>query len=369
MKFPYLNEVTRLVADGYVSARRHPRLPLVIYNYTPKATYEFSAPSWPEPLALCRGLVLDDEGNIVGRSYKKFWNYSQVMDIIPDSGEPDLLEKVDGSLILAFMYHGELVVASRGSFESDQAKHAAAIIQKMEALTSGPFYQYWFNVESGYTAVFEVVYPENRVVVDYGDTDQLVLLDVIENDTGRHNDNLKCLLYDAWSFSDSAQRFIRYADICQTSIADASVSAKENVEGYVARWPCGFRAKIKLAEYVRLHRLMYCVSSTTIWENLRSGLPMDELLDRVPSAFKDWVEGTRNSLIFQYRTVEETCQYVLDSLSHLKHDRKAFAGEVKQYSCFPQVVFLMLDGKLYSDTIWKAVRPKWSTPFKKGVQE
>jgi hypothetical protein len=41
MIYPRFEEAQKLVADGLVSKRKHPTLPLYIYNYTPKAVHEF----------------------------------------------------------------------------------------------------------------------------------------------------------------------------------------------------------------------------------------------------------------------------------------------------------------------------------------
>ena len=47
-------------------------------------------------------------------------------------------------------------------------------------------------------------------------------------------------------------------------------------------------------------------------------------------------------------------------------DRKDFATKVLHYR-HSSVLFSMLDGKSYEDTIWKIIKPKWSKPFKKDL--
>ena len=42
-----------------------------------------------------------------------------------------------------------------------------------------------FCPKPGKTYLFEIIYPENRIVVDYGDYKGLVLIDVIDNETGK----------------------------------------------------------------------------------------------------------------------------------------------------------------------------------------
>src|SRR5690606_34703132 len=42
-----------------------------------------------------------------------------------------------------------------------------------------------FNAPNRYTLLFEIVYPENRIIVDYGDTEDLVLLGGVDNRSGK----------------------------------------------------------------------------------------------------------------------------------------------------------------------------------------
>ncbi len=40
------------------------------------------------------------------------------------------------------------------------------------------------KIEKDKTYLFEIIYPENRIVIDYGDSDDLILLSIINNETG-----------------------------------------------------------------------------------------------------------------------------------------------------------------------------------------
>ena len=69
-----IDKLNEQVAGGYISIRKHPSLPLKIYNYTSKATFEGR---WNLETILCRGLIVDDKGVIVSRCIPKFFNLGQ----------------------------------------------------------------------------------------------------------------------------------------------------------------------------------------------------------------------------------------------------------------------------------------------------
>ncbi len=66
MKYPHFDELGKLKADGFISARPHPVHPLTIYNYTVKSRMTPLA-DWTQPMKDCRGLILDADGEIIGR--------------------------------------------------------------------------------------------------------------------------------------------------------------------------------------------------------------------------------------------------------------------------------------------------------------
>ena len=75
-------------------------------------------------------------------------------------------------------------------------------------------------------------------------------------------------------------------------------------EGYVIRFKNGFRMKIKGNEYKRLHRILTNISNRDIWEYLKEGKPLDEILDKVPDEFYNWVRETESSLKTQFEEIK-----------------------------------------------------------------
>ena len=77
-------------------------------------------------------MVIDADGNILARPFQKFKNFEEhdpsEIDMTQDY---DVFEKMDGSLIILFYYEPRMtwIVASRGSFISEQAIEAQKMLQ------------------------------------------------------------------------------------------------------------------------------------------------------------------------------------------------------------------------------------------------
>ena len=118
-----LNILSKYIDEGLVIKQVHPTLPLSIYNYSRECQY---GGKWDDITLNCRGLVLDDGGNVIAKPFPKFFNYEE--HIAEESKLPpipnenfEVYEKMDGSLGIVFNYDGEWYMATRGSFQSDQA--------------------------------------------------------------------------------------------------------------------------------------------------------------------------------------------------------------------------------------------------------
>ena len=338
------DKLDKLVGEGWLISQVHPTLDLTIYNYSQKTQYERM---WNEETLSCRGLVLDSLGNVVARPFKKFFNLSEVEGEIPDLPF-EVFEKMDGSLGIFFWYNGNPIFASRGSFTSDQSKVGWEILKGMD----------YKNLKRGVTYLFEIIYPENRIIVDYGDTEKLVLLGAIETSTGEEipysgiGENLERFeLVRKWSNKKSISELAKENDLIR--------------EGYVLRFSNGYRVKVKFEEYCRLHKIITSVSNIDIWEKLKDGLPLNEILDKVPDEFYGWVKNTENRLREEFQDILGNSEKILYSIRKKLGDseRKVYAEEIKK-NINPGILFNLLDGKNPDQVIWKLVRPKWAKPFR-----
>ena len=88
----------------------------------------------------------------------------------------ELYEKMDGNLAIMFHYREKRIFCTRGSFCSDQALKAEEIFKKNYLIR---------NVMKECTYCFEIIYPENKIVVDYGEIEDLFLLSITHVRSGK----------------------------------------------------------------------------------------------------------------------------------------------------------------------------------------
>ena len=394
------------IEKGLIIKQVHPTLPLSIYNYSRTCQY---GGLWDEITLACRGLVLDNEGNVIAKPFPKFFNYEEhTAEEIPNDLF-DVYEKMDGSLGICFYYERELTyseryklwfngnyetgmeyfeeivpnfddpyyhptptkkgewhIATRGSFVSEQAVKGKELLGKYN----------FQKLHTDYTYLFEIIYKENRIVCDY-DFEDVVLLGVINTKTGvevnLHSDTEDVRIQNiikniGLNVVTRYNTFGEGFDVLKKEISNSK-------EGYVIRFRNGMRMKIKGDEYVRLHRILTNFSTTDIWELLRTGGDMNEFLERVPDEFDKWVKMTIRDLKYAHFQICERAGKLHDGFRYGKYGdvypeptKKEFAEFVmKQYVPLRSVMFAMWDKKPYDDIVWKLIKPKWSKPFKKDV--
>jgi RNA ligase len=350
-----INILNNYIEKGLVVKNDHPTLPISIYNYSRTCQYENN---WDEITKSCRGLILDQEGNVIAKGFDKFFNIEEHKpEEIPN--EPfEVFEKLDGSLGILFWYQGKWILATKGSFTSDQAVRAKEILKK-----------YNFEpIPKGYTTLVEIIYPENRIVCGYGDEESLIVLSMINNSSGKELDYTS-LLYIS---DETRMPVVKKYDAVNDYKTLKSLISKDR-EGYVIRFRNGFRMKIKGEEYVRLHRILTGFSNVNIWEYLKDGKNIDELLDRVPDEFDKWVRSTIQDLKYGCFQLRETAGKLHDGFRYGKFgdrdpepSKKEFAEFVmKQQEVLHAIMFAMWDGnnEKVDDIIWKLIKPKYSKPF------
>jgi len=232
--------------EGRISKQVHPTLPLSIYNYTAKAQY---VNQWLKSERVCRGLIVEDfTYEVIARGPEKFFNYGQ-------TGSPDVwlddevivTRKEDGSLGIGWVYGPHVGVATRGSFMSEQALHASTdLLHEIGE-------EIRHTATRGFTKIFEIVYPENRIVLHYGDRDELIPLGNVDNETG--------LIVERYS-----PNIVRL----RTTVADAlKMEIPDDEEGYVLDVLRGgetaSHVKLKGETYKLLHAILTNTSARRIW--------------------------------------------------------------------------------------------------------
>lgn len=372
------------ILAGLVRAQDHPTLPLRILNYTERCAYDGA---WDDVTRQCRGLIYDTATfEVVARPFPKFFNYGQ-----PGAADLDLdapawvTEKMDGSLGILYPViedGGVYAVATRGSFTSEQALHATEVWR--ERYAGGP----WFPTP-GYSYLFEIIYPGNRIVCDYGDTDDLVLLAALSTETGGVR------LPEGWPGPSAEQHPYR------TLREALEAEPRPNAEGFVVTMfiPDGReeRVKIKQDDYVALHRILTGTNARNVWEvaavtacvgyvtdpkQWGSFLRIDparadevlalgdDWLAGVPDEFYGWIEETT-------ATAEETVYRLLDEAQSIVEQAKAETDRRTRYELVvasghpaTQELMRLAEGRDEHARLvmrcWLAARPEPTSPFSRS---
>ena len=359
-----LQTLHRYYEDGRLYKQTHPTLPLTIWNYTEKVQYEGL---WDEITLSCRGLITEDTtGKILVRPFKKFFNYEEVVDkdVIPSKGDYVYIqEKMDGSLGILFNYNYEWIMATRGSFTSNQAIKGLEILKSKYILDT---------FEPSVAYLCEIIYPENRIVVDYKKEKIMFLSAAInwgfngwkESDDSELHWTTACAYFRMSGIKKSdivkTEQHFNFSDELYKSLKEKN---ENNKEGFVLRFhPGNFRMKIKFEEYVRLHKIMTNLSTTAVWEVLSNGGNMDDLLKNVPDEFYDKIKEYEEELMFEFNSITNDYRAIFrntqNTIEQVGGDRINFAYLAKQYQ-YPSLLFGMLDGKDVSQNIWKIVKPEF----------
>ena len=341
-----LEKLNEYFEKGLVYKQVHPTLPLTIWNYSEKVQYEGL---WDEITLQTRGLVTDNDGNIIVHPFKKFFNIEEGKHTPTE--EFEVYEKMDGSLGILFFYEGKWIVVTRGSFTSDQSVKAQELLRSKYIVESIP---------KGYATLFEIIYPENRIVVDYGDEEKLVVLGMTSRVSGKEMDYNSLLNVHKESGMSVVKKYDGIKDYKQLK-----EMVKNDQEGFVVKFSNGDRVKVKGVEYLRLHKIMGNLSTTAVWEVLSNSGDMENLLKDVPDEFYKKIKTYVQDLKYGFFQISERAGKLHDGFRYGKYGdrdseptKKEFAEFVfNQDKVLQPVMFSMWDRKPYDHIIWRIIKP------------
>jgi len=302
---------------------------LVLFNYKQEAQFKGR---WNFFERVCRGLILNKvTGEVVARPFDKFFNWGE-RGMISTAPIEKVSEKIDGSLGISYIQDGEVKIATRGSFDGEQAIWATKYIN---GLPRTPYS--WAEEE---TLLFEIVYPENRVVIDYGDFSGLVLLAARNKVDGGYLDDVTLnFIAEIYRFS----RPITYNFHAEEDVLRELVDLPDNKEGFVVTFTDGQMFKFKGDRYIELHKLRFGLSFKNVLDAVSNG-SIDGFLRDLPEEFTSQVREWESEI---YKRRDSVMREVARAFAALTFtSRKDFAIQVNRD--FPHLsgyLFAHLDGK------------------------
>jgi hypothetical protein len=249
--------------------------------------------TWNKQNLIYRSSVWDKEGNPVSLSFKKFFNWDEKPDIDPapsDLSGAKLMEKLDGSTLIVSRYKGITVMRTRGTVDAYKQENG----QELNFLRD-KYNKFFEFIEAQETTsvsyIFEWLSPSNRIVLDYGEEPDTVLIGVIF-----HND-YSMMTQEGLSTVASQLQLRRPKVYSYNSVEEMKqgVEALRDQEGlcvYYKDEQC--IRKVKSAHYLFLHRAKSEISS----------------IDKVIDVYIDWFlprytlshEPTGYTEFFEYLT-------------------------------------------------------------------
>lgn len=312
------------VANGRIVFNKHPTLPLTILKYS--KTCPFTKDPWNWITSNCRGLIYDEETlEVVARGFPKFHNYGQKEAPTWDVSEPvTAYNKMDGSAILVYKYNKSVHCATLGSFISEQAFWAKGILDEKYS----DWQEHYLTKTANITPIFELIHPENRIVVDYGDMKDLVLIGGVHVESGEHvgPGSVKNLFRWPGPVTEMFPE-MTFGEVI-------SREPRENAEGLVVvSSNSGVMVKLKQKDYIALHKAKFGLSTKRIWELVVQGLTLKDILPLFPDEFASWITEKYEHvyLLGAVPVIEALALYDSIREEYGDLDKKAFAEQALKF--------------------------------------
>ena len=326
-----LNDINIAIQAKAVNCHYHPTKEYLFgVDYSEKCQFEKMWDLYPVS-KYCRGLVLDVKlKKIAALVMPKFFNISESNSSI---SEQELINckviqaetKEDGSCFYIFNDLNDMqwICKTRGSFISSQCQTAQKWLP--HGLECG------LNTSSTY--VGEIIYPENRVIIDYGDYQGFVFFGKYNNLTGvweEINDDTELKYIN----QPSPMRYLVRYQYTFDQLKNHLQALTSNEEGFVIVMPDGRRAKLKGEKYLELHKAKFGLCPISVWESMVSN-SVEEARRILPEEFHGTFDIIYNKLIEKYNLeLFRLTQVAYEHYNSLpeKYGRKEFAIAANKYN-------------------------------------
>ena len=348
-----------MIEKQYINVQTHPELGYKIYSYSKSCSLNGV---WNEATMQCRGLIVDSDDNIIARPFRKFFNIEEIADkgVIPNELPERIFEKKDGSLgIMYWDKDCHPYISTKGSFTSEQARWATDFMYNCvldidaECELREALLDFHSDPEDDghdildkvrYTLLFEIVYPEDRHVVDYGGEESLTLLAIINNETG---DELE---------PESLEEYfdvIKSLDVKEDWKKIREMYDGSNAEGFVAKFKNNFRVKLKYEDWFRKNFILHGLSKKRVVEfiindDFKGFMSMVNTLNEENQIYykKIYLEIMDKYHEIEYEAFREYREF----------DTDKEAAEYFKTCKYRGILFNIRRGKEYSDIIWKMIK-------------
>jgi RNA ligase len=262
-------------------------------------------------------------------AFHKFFNWKEnpYTDFpIEDNESLVFQEKIDGSLIHPIAIDDRLLVKSKTSFLSEHAEAGRKLLERDDRKKRLVFDLY----KDGLVPLFELIGPENQVVVRY-DKDDLVLLAVRNIYNGKY-----LPLEEVGKIAKEYKvGFAQWKEIPFYRLRNILENEK-GIEGFVAFVNNNF-VKFKTKWYLNLHSFISEIREDVIFYAFLDD-KIDDILINIDGEKRKIVEGIAERV---KEVVNEKVRRALELFSEYRElgfDRKSFALKYRNEELFPAVI-------------------------------
>ncbi len=276
-------------------------------------------------------------------AFHKFFNWREnPYTDFPIEGDEILVvqEKIDGSLVHPIVVDDYLFVKSKTSFLSEHAKAGKELLDRDDRKKNLVFDLY----KDGFVPLFELISPQNQVVVKY-DRDDLVLLAV----RSIHNGKYLPLKEVEKIAKDYKVNFAKWTEMQFYKLRNI-LENEAGIEGFVAFVNNNF-VKFKTRWYLNLHSFISEIREDVIFNAFLDD-KLDDILMNIDGEKRKIVEEIAEKV---KNVVNEKVRRALELFSEYKElnfDRKSFAIKYKNEELFPAVIGKSKEEEVISGVIY-----------------
>jgi len=322
---------------------------------------------WTKSNLHLRSSVWNSEGELISAGFKKFFNMGEKPKLtytpfsLTAHGGCELMEKLDGSLLIVSKYKGELIIRTRGVIDAKVHTLTAPEIEMFKEKYPKAF-DFLGLETSHYSLLFEWTTPKNRIVIDYGSEPELYLVGSVNHEDYTLEPQNALDEIAEHIFGVKRPKRFKFDTVKEMM---AAVEEFKGCEGICCYSPDGQSIrKIKGAEYLMLHRFKAGASLKNVLDLFfEYGRPSradfeKRMLEEFDFECWSMIEGYVSDVYSATNNVAGQLDVLIAGAEqYVDMERRDSAPLImKNYTKLgANVIFKTLDGKEISDTLYKSL--------------
>jgi T4 RnlA family RNA ligase len=279
---------------------------LIIFKYGAEVSFY---DLWNEFYMECRGVIIDlHEIELVASPYRKFFNFNEkpstsaerIAQLLQEAVEISIKNKEDGSMVSVTKYKDQIIVATPGSMESSQAIWAKEFLSKHHS-------NFLEDMPRFVTFIFEAIYPENRIVIDYHGEEKMVLTNMRSTLNGSYFEDSIVEMFGLMYKIPTPDSENKSLSVLLEEAKNKDLHPADKKEGWVFTVKTRkekIMFKLKCEDYCVIHRVMGVANSPKVVFEQIANDTFDDFISKVPDVVKPLVYDIANVIWGYIKSVQ-----------------------------------------------------------------